>query len=70
MSMWNPPPGNRKLHGDLLYLYAVTIEQKHFHITASAKGFYVNQYVDMFICVLLNILNIFFCFNFIVNFVS
>nr|XP_026693476.1 clustered mitochondria protein homolog isoform X1 [Ciona intestinalis] len=43
MSMWNPPPGNRKLHGDLLYLYAVTSEQKRFHITASSRGFYVNQ---------------------------
>uniref|UniRef100_H2Y5F0 Clu domain-containing protein n=1 Tax=Ciona savignyi TaxID=51511 RepID=H2Y5F0_CIOSA len=43
MSIWNPPPGNRKLHGDLLYLYAVTAEQKRFHITASSRGFYVNQ---------------------------
>nr|CAB3231841.1 clustered mitochondria protein homolog [Phallusia mammillata] len=43
MSVWNPPPGNRKLHGDLFYLYAVTMEQKRFHITASHRGFYVNQ---------------------------
>ncbi|XP_076823166.1 clustered mitochondria protein homolog isoform X2 [Clavelina lepadiformis] len=43
MSIWNPPPGNRKLRGDLLYLYTVTAEQKRFHITASARGFYVNQ---------------------------
>uniref|UniRef100_H2Y5E6 Clu domain-containing protein n=1 Tax=Ciona savignyi TaxID=51511 RepID=H2Y5E6_CIOSA len=47
MSIWNPPPGNRKLHGDLLYLYAVTAEQKRFHITASSRGFYVNQYVGV-----------------------
>jgi len=43
MSIWNPPPGNRKLHGDLFYLYVVTMEQKHYHITANYKGFYVNQ---------------------------
>ena len=43
MSLWNPPPGNRRLHGDLLYLYIVTIEGKLFHVTASPKGFYVNS---------------------------
>jgi len=43
MSMWNPPPGNRKLHGDLLYLYVATIEQKRFHITCNPRGFFVNQ---------------------------
>ncbi|ROT81544.1 hypothetical protein C7M84_025309 [Penaeus vannamei] len=43
MSGWNPPPGPRKLHGDLMYLYVVTLEGKHFHITASTWGFYLNQ---------------------------
>lgn len=43
MSGWNPPPGPRKLHGDLLYLYVITLEGKHFHITASTWGFYLNQ---------------------------
>ncbi|XP_060599654.1 clustered mitochondria protein homolog [Ruditapes philippinarum] len=43
LSGWNPPPGNRKLHGDLIYLYAVTLEEKKYHITASTRGFYVNQ---------------------------
>ncbi|XP_039267294.2 clustered mitochondria protein homolog [Styela clava] len=43
MSLWNPPPQNRKLHGDLMYLYVITIEDKHFHITASSRGFYVNK---------------------------
>ena len=38
MSLWNPPPGNRRLNGDLLYLYTVTAEGKSFHITASPKG--------------------------------
>lgn len=40
---WNPPPGQRKLHGDLLYLFIVTLEDKEFHATASSRGFYVNQ---------------------------
>lgn len=43
LSGWNPPPGNRKMHGDLLYLYAVTLEDKKYHITASTRGFYVNM---------------------------
>jgi len=42
-SGWNPPPGHRKLHGDLLYLQVVTVEDKHYHITASTRGFYVNN---------------------------
>uniref|UniRef100_A0A673J608 Clustered mitochondria protein homolog n=1 Tax=Sinocyclocheilus rhinocerous TaxID=307959 RepID=A0A673J608_9TELE len=42
MSSWNPPPGNRKMHGDLLYLNVVTMEDRHFSITASTRGFYVN----------------------------
>lgn len=42
-SGWNPPPGNRKMHGDLLYLYVLTLEEKKYHITASTKGFFVNQ---------------------------
>ncbi|GLV34583.1 clueless [Carabus blaptoides fortunei] len=42
-SGWNPPPGYRKLHGDLMYLYVVTLEDKHYHISACARGFYVNQ---------------------------
>lgn len=42
-SAWNPPPGPRKLHGDLMYLYVVTMEEKRFHISACPKGFYINQ---------------------------
>ncbi|KAL1517977.1 hypothetical protein ABEB36_001669 [Hypothenemus hampei] len=42
-SAWNPPPGYRKLHGDLMYLYVVTLEEKHYHISACSKGFYINQ---------------------------
>ncbi|RZF45304.1 hypothetical protein LSTR_LSTR011120 [Laodelphax striatellus] len=40
---WNPPPGYRKMHGDLMYLYVVTMEEKHYHITACARGFFLNQ---------------------------
>ncbi|CAB0018212.1 unnamed protein product [Nesidiocoris tenuis] len=42
-SGWNPPPGYRKLHGDLMYLYVVTIEDKHYHITGCTRGFFLNQ---------------------------
>lgn len=50
MSSWNPPPGNRKMHGDLMYLNVVTMEDRHFSITASTRGFYVNQWVTMYSC--------------------
>lgn len=42
-SGWNPPPGNRRMHGDLLYLYVLTLEEKRYHVTASTRGFYLNQ---------------------------
>jgi protein TIF31 len=45
-SAWNPPPGPRKLHGDLMYLYVITMEDKRFHISACPRGFYVNQSSD------------------------
>lgn len=45
-SAWNPPPGPRKLHGDLMYLYVVTMEDKRFHISACSKGFFINQSTD------------------------
>ena len=31
------------MHGDLLYVFVVTLEDKRFHITASTRGFFVNQ---------------------------
>uniref|UniRef100_H3DFC0 Clustered mitochondria homolog n=1 Tax=Tetraodon nigroviridis TaxID=99883 RepID=H3DFC0_TETNG len=43
MSSWNPPPGNRKMHGDLMYLNVLTIEDKELNITSSTRGFYPNQ---------------------------
>ncbi|XP_029957381.1 clustered mitochondria protein homolog [Salarias fasciatus] len=42
-SSWNPPPGNRKMHGDLLYLHVLTIEDRELNITSSTRGFYLNQ---------------------------
>jgi protein TIF31 len=42
-SGWNPPPGKRKMKGDLLYLHVITLEDKRYHITASTRGFYINQ---------------------------
>ena len=42
-SNWNPPPSHRVLHGDLVYLYVHTLEDKRVHITGCSKGFYVNQ---------------------------
>lgn len=42
-SCWNPPPGHRKLHGDLIYVHVVTNEDRRLNITGSTKGFYLNQ---------------------------
>ncbi|KAH0561474.1 clustered mitochondria protein homolog [Cotesia glomerata] len=42
-SGWNPPPGYRKLHGDLMYLQVITLEDKQYYVTACARGFFVNQ---------------------------
>ncbi|CAK1551094.1 unnamed protein product [Leptosia nina] len=42
-SGWNPPPGPRKMCGDLLYLHVITLEERQFHITACPRGFYLNQ---------------------------
>lgn len=45
-SGWNPPPGHRKLCGDLMYICVVTLEEKKYHITSSTRGFYINQTTD------------------------
>ncbi|CAI5732860.1 unnamed protein product [Hyaloperonospora brassicae] len=43
-SGYNPPPGPRKLAGDLLYLeVTVAGDNKHYHITAHVNGFFVNR---------------------------
>ncbi|XP_062854364.1 clustered mitochondria protein homolog [Trichomycterus rosablanca] len=43
LSCWNPPPGSRKLQGDFFYMSVQTLEGKHYDITSSAWGFYVNR---------------------------
>ena len=42
-SAWNPPPGNRRLRGDLVYFEVTTLEDNTFHITGSVDGWFVNQ---------------------------
>lgn len=42
-SAWNPPPGYRRMRGDLMYIFVITLEDKRVHVTASSRGFYVNQ---------------------------
>ncbi|XP_060787762.1 clustered mitochondria protein homolog isoform X2 [Neoarius graeffei] len=49
LSSWNPPPGSRKLQGDYLYISVQTLEGKHYDITSSPRGFYLNRStVDVF----------------------
>lgn len=43
LSGWNPVPHARRLQGDLLYLAVTTLENDNLHITASTKGFFVNN---------------------------
>ncbi|XP_020613853.1 clustered mitochondria protein homolog [Orbicella faveolata] len=45
-SAWNPPPGSRRLAGDLLYIDVVTLEDVQVNITASTCGFFVNRTHD------------------------
>eukprot|EP00252_Welwitschia_mirabilis_P007752 TRINITY_DN19429_c0_g1_i1.p1 TRINITY_DN19429_c0_g1~~TRINITY_DN19429_c0_g1_i1.p1 ORF type:complete len:1424 (-),score=348.01 TRINITY_DN19429_c0_g1_i1:430-4701(-) len=41
-SSFNPPPGYRRLLGDLIYLDVTTVEGHSYCITAHTRGFYVN----------------------------
>lgn len=45
-SAWNPPPGGRRLAGDLLYIDVVTLEDVHVNVTASTSGFFINKTHD------------------------
>ncbi|XP_075920813.1 clustered mitochondria protein homolog isoform X2 [Petromyzon marinus] len=47
LSDWNPPPGTRRLRGDLLYLSVTTEEGRQQGITACPRGFYLNQYAPL-----------------------
>ena len=42
-SGYNPPPNYRRLTGDFYYLHLRTLETVDYHITANAKGFYINN---------------------------
>eukprot|EP01117_Protostelium_nocturnum_P013348 TRINITY_DN4974_c0_g1_i2.p1 TRINITY_DN4974_c0_g1~~TRINITY_DN4974_c0_g1_i2.p1 ORF type:complete len:1454 (+),score=476.66 TRINITY_DN4974_c0_g1_i2:138-4499(+) len=43
-SGWNPPPGNRRLQGDLFYLEIELLEDKKpIFVTACPDGFFVNE---------------------------
>ncbi|VDD87948.1 unnamed protein product [Enterobius vermicularis] len=46
ISPYNPPPGPRKMKGDVLYLTADTREGRRYHITCCTRGFYVNATTD------------------------
>ena len=43
ISAWNPPPRNRQLVGDLLYIDITSIEGKCMNITGSRKGWFINN---------------------------
>lgn len=43
LSGYNPPPGPRKLAGDLFYLEVTTLDDIIHHLTAHVTGFYVNK---------------------------
>jgi len=45
-AQYNPPPGNRRLRGDILYLKIVTLEKEVLFITAGSDGFFVNKSTD------------------------
>ncbi|KAK0420690.1 hypothetical protein QR680_014829 [Steinernema hermaphroditum] len=46
VSSYNPPPGPRKMRGDVLYLAVDTMENRRFHITACNRGFFINSSTD------------------------
>ncbi|CAA81605.1 Clustered mitochondria protein homolog [Caenorhabditis elegans] len=45
-SPYNPPPGPRKLRGDVLYIDITTVENRIYHVTCCTRGFYVNNSQD------------------------
>jgi len=42
-SDFNPPPGNRKLRGDILFIEVETLEGEVLILTAAADGFFINN---------------------------
>ena len=43
LSGWNPPPGCRRVQGDLFYVEVVTAAEGAFHVTATFGGFFVSK---------------------------
>jgi len=43
LAKWNPPPSQRRVRGDILYIEIVTAENKVLQITGWTKGFFVNS---------------------------
>ncbi|CAM9406141.1 unnamed protein product, partial [Choristocarpus tenellus] len=43
ISSWNPPPPQRSMVGDLLYLEVFTLDKALIHVTCTPEGFYVNR---------------------------
>ena len=41
-SGWNPPPAQRKMVGDLVYLEVHSLEGTTLHVTCSTSGFFIN----------------------------
>uniref|UniRef100_A0A8R1DIF2 Clustered mitochondria protein homolog n=1 Tax=Caenorhabditis japonica TaxID=281687 RepID=A0A8R1DIF2_CAEJA len=46
VSSFNPPPGPRKLKGDVMYIDLTTVENRVYHVTCCTRGFYVNNSQD------------------------
>lgn len=43
LSSWNPPPGYRRLAGDLLYIDVLTLEDDYVNVTSCPSGFFINR---------------------------
>ncbi|EGT33487.1 CBN-CLU-1 protein [Caenorhabditis brenneri] len=46
ISPFNPPPGPRKLRGDVMYIDLSTVENRIYHVTCCTRGFYINNSQD------------------------
>ncbi|CAN0432225.1 unnamed protein product, partial [Scytosiphon promiscuus] len=42
VSAWNPPPPQRRMVGDLMYLEVIALDGTTIHVTCTQGGFYVN----------------------------
>ncbi|KAJ3118216.1 hypothetical protein HDU96_003256 [Phlyctochytrium bullatum] len=46
VSIWNPPPPQRRMAGDHMYLSVLTVEGVSLQITCAVTGFFVNRSTD------------------------